>query len=153
MSDSKAFWDWSLQRWEDAAFREACLAWQDCGGEVNLLLLAVWQGERGLRWSEDHVVQLLARTQHWRAAVLTPMRQLRACIKQQPGPGPEYEQAKQLELQLERRFQKQLCEHEADLLTHRGSQVRVNLELLYRCSGLMPPAMEAGGLAALWRSR
>lgn len=129
------------------------MSWQQCGGEINLLLLAVWHGERRLGWSEAYAKQLLGQTRHWRKSILQPMRQLRASIKREIGAGAEYEQAKQMELRLERRFQLQLCEYDAPSKASAEPQMRENLEMLYRLAGMTPPAMKAGDFAALWRSR
>lgn len=154
MSDSDTFWEWSLQRWDESTFRDACLHWQQLGGEVNLLLFAIWQGERGLQWDEAYVMQLLSQSRYWREELLQPVRTLRAAIKTEPGPGPEYEQAKALELQLERRFQAKLC---AMTPGAAGAEdrwpVRRNIELLGRCSGVSPQLSDAAWLEALQLSR
>ena len=142
MSDSEAFWNWSEQSWDRDEFRDACMQWQQGGGEVNLLLYALWQGQQGLLWDEAYVAQLMTDTRYWRETLLAPLRDFRGAIKRELGPGAEYEQAKALELQLERRFQARLCskaQPPAGIEKHGHGDSpagRRNVELLCRCSGI-----------------
>ena len=158
MSDSDTFWNWSVRRWDKAEFRNACMQWQQGGGEVNLLLFALWQGEQGLLWDEAYVAQLMTDTQYWRETLLAPLRELRAAIKGKLGPGVEYEQAKALELRLERRFQATLCAAAQppagidERISGRKSSGRsradqCNIELLCRFSDISP---DAGWLETLF---
>lgn len=146
MSDSEAFWNWSEQSWDRAEFRDACMQWQQGGGEVNLLLFALWQGQQGLLWDEAYVAQLMTDTRYWRETLLAPLRELRVAIKSEVGPGAEYEQAKVLELQLECRFQARLCSRAqpaAGIGKHGhgdSSAGRRNVELLCRFRDISPDA-------------
>ncbi len=94
-------WQYSLAVYGRPAVAEACLALQDeHGADVNLLLCGCWLATAGRRWSETELAELCALSRPQREHIAA-MRTLRRSLKD-AAPAPVYQQAKQLELALER---------------------------------------------------
>ncbi len=101
------FWRFSLQVYRAAGVQAACLALQeDCGADVNLLLLCGWIGLDGRSLDKRRLRQAVACVGSWQSDVIAPVRQARRAIKRKPPPNAEAAQVlrKQilaLELELE----------------------------------------------------
>lgn len=101
------FWRFSLRIYRAPGVQEACLALQeDCGADVNLLLLCGWLGCDGRALDKRRLRQAMACVATWQSDVIAPVRAARRAIKRNPLPGAEAAQAlrKQilaLELELE----------------------------------------------------
>lgn len=114
------FWRFSLRVYRAPGVQEACLALQeDCGADVNLLLLCGWLGRDGRALDKRRLRQAMACVGTWQSDVIAPVRAARRAIKRNPPPGAEAAQAlrKQilaLELELEYVEQSML----ADLAAH-----------------------------------
>lgn len=102
-----AFWRFSLHVYRAAGVQEACLTLQDdCGADVNLLLLCGWLGKDGRSIDKRSLRQAMTRVEKWQSDVITPVRKARRAIKRNPPADAEAAQAlrKQilaLELELE----------------------------------------------------
>jgi len=101
------FWRFSLRIYRAPGVQEACLALQeDCGADVNLLLLCGWVGQDGRALDKRRLRQAMACVGRWQSDVIAPVRQARRAIKRNPPTDNEVAQAlrKQilaLELELE----------------------------------------------------
>lgn len=82
---------------------KACLDLQDqYNADVNLLMAAHWLASRHLKWRNDDVAELAGFCAEWRVHCVLPARRLRrflASCRQEA----LYQQAKELELAVERR--------------------------------------------------
>ena len=79
------FWRFSLQVYGASGVPEACLALQDeCGADVNLLLLCGWLGAQGRTLARRRLRQAMARVGAWQTEVIAPMRAARRAIKCAP---------------------------------------------------------------------
>lgn len=111
-----AFWRFSLRVYRAPGVQAACLALQeDCGADVNLLLLCGWVGLDGRALDQRRLRQAIARVAKWQSEVIAPVRKARRAIKRNPPPDAEAAQAlrKQvlaLELELEYVEQSMLAE-------------------------------------------
>ncbi|MCB2019328.1 MAG: TIGR02444 family protein [Burkholderiaceae bacterium] len=101
------FWRFSLRVYRAAGVQQACLALQeDCGADVNLLLLCGWLGLDGRALDRRRLRQAMACVGTWQSDVIASVRQARRAIKRNPPPDAEAAQALRrqilaLELELE----------------------------------------------------
>ncbi|MCV6615571.1 MAG: TIGR02444 family protein [Cellvibrionaceae bacterium] len=110
MTDSKPnlLWQYSLNCYARPGVADTLLALQDdWQAEVNILLLCLWAGSCGKRLSAVQLCRARAVIAEGQQAYLLPLRALRRRLKQHPE-ARLYEQAKALELGLERWQQDQL---------------------------------------------
>lgn len=78
-----AFWRFSLARYATPGVADACLALQDRdGADVNLILLALWLGERGQRLEAEAGGRLAQLAADWQSPVVTPLRAARRSLKE-----------------------------------------------------------------------
>lgn len=101
------FWRFSLRVYRAAGVQEACLALQeDCGADVNLVLLCAFAGHAGRPLDQRRLRQAMAQVGAWQSDVIAPVRKARRALKRHPPPDAEAAQSlrKQilaLELELE----------------------------------------------------
>ena len=82
---SNPFWRFSLRVYRASGVQHACLALQDeCGADVNLLLLCGWVGIHGRTLDRRRLRQAMARVGAWQAEVVAPIRAARRAIKLAP---------------------------------------------------------------------
>ena len=81
-----AFWRFSLDFYARSGVEAACLALQEAGANVNLLLLCCWLGRRGRRLSRQRLRLLLGAVAAWQAQVVLPLRQVRRQLKGETWP-------------------------------------------------------------------
>ncbi|MGD9511236.1 MAG: TIGR02444 family protein [Geminicoccaceae bacterium] len=78
-----AFWRFSLARYAAPGVADACLALQDRdGADVNLILLALWLGERGQRLEAEAGGRLAQLAADWQGPVIAPLRAVRRRLKE-----------------------------------------------------------------------
>lgn len=120
------FWRFSLRVYRAPGVQAACLALQEeCGADVNLLLLCGFVGQQGRSLDKRRLRQALTCIGSWQADVIAPVRKARRAIKRNPPGDAEAAQAlrKQilaLELELEYVEQSML----ADLATQWPAPMR-----------------------------
>ncbi len=79
------FWRFSLRVYRASGIQEACLALQeDCGADVNLLLLCGWAGQDGRSLDKRRLSQAMACVGEWQSDVIAPVRKARRAIKRNP---------------------------------------------------------------------
>ena len=76
-----SFWSYSLREYRRAAVEPACLALQDEGANVNLLLACCWLGSSGRRADRRRLRRLLNAVASWQEQVVVPLRQVRRSLK------------------------------------------------------------------------
>lgn len=110
------FWRFSLRIYRAPGVQQACLALQEeCGADVNLLLLCGWLGHDGRALDKRRLHQAMSRVDAWQSDVIAPVRAARRAIKRNPPADAEAAQTlrKQilaLELELEYVEQSMLSE-------------------------------------------
>ena len=80
-----AFWAFSLAVYARPGVKEACLAFQDQGGDVNTGLFAVWTARQG-RDPGAVIGKAGALGRGWAGSVVKPLRAARDALK----PAPDY---------------------------------------------------------------
>ena len=80
---SRSFWDFSLAVYAVDGVKEACLALQDEGLDVNMALWIVWIAATG-RDARPALQAALERSEAWSAAVVRPLRAARDGLKPAP---------------------------------------------------------------------
>ncbi|QXI28341.1 TIGR02444 family protein [Pseudomonas vanderleydeniana] len=70
-------WTFSLEIYAKPDVEKACLALQEQGADVCLLLCAAWLGAYGVRYEPGRLASLQGVAQPWREQVVQPLRQLR----------------------------------------------------------------------------
>ncbi len=78
------FWAWSLRAYQREGVKDACLAFQGAGGDVNVGLWCCWLAARGRAPSPDAITQAAGLSEMWQASVLTPLRSARDGLKSPP---------------------------------------------------------------------
>ena len=87
---SEAFWHFSLQIYSRTGVERACLALQDAGADVNLILYCCWQGSRAKILSKASLKKAIRLVATWQQRVVQPLRQARRISKQTfPGVPPK----------------------------------------------------------------
>lgn len=80
-----AFWRFSLHVYRAPGVQDACLALQDdCGADVNLLLLCGWLGQQGRALDKRRLRQAMLCIDRWQSDVIAPVRSARRAIKRHP---------------------------------------------------------------------
>jgi len=88
---SHPFWTFSLSFYARAGVEQACLALQEAGADVNLLLLCCWQGALGRQLGQGQLKELMTATSVWQEEVLAPLRRARRTVKKSlPGMPQEW---------------------------------------------------------------
>ena len=139
------FWRFSLRVYRAPGVQQACLALQDdCGADVNLVLLCGFAGHAGRSLDKRRLRQAMARVGAWQSDVVAPVRKARRAIKRPP---PADAQAAQdlrrqilaLELELEYVEQAMLAELAAlwPPPVHRGAPQATVEANLQRYLGLL----------------
>ena len=75
------FWTFSLALYARAGVEPACLALQDSGADVNLLLLCCWLGSTGRQLERASLERLQRAASPWQAELLAPLRRARRAVK------------------------------------------------------------------------
>ncbi|MBT2338169.1 MULTISPECIES: TIGR02444 family protein [Pseudomonas] len=105
-------WSFSLDLYARPGVEAACLAAQDAGSPVCLLLCGLWLEQRGVAYSEQRLQQLRELLEPWDREVVQPLRALRTQWKtnvlQDSALENLREQVKRLELEAERRLLERL---------------------------------------------
>ena len=113
---SNPFWRFSLRVYGASGVQQACLALQDeCGADVNLLLLCGWLGIHGRTLAQRRLRQAMARVGAWQNEVIAPVRAARRAIKRASPPATGFapglrKRVLALELELESIEQQLLAE-------------------------------------------
>ncbi|UZE17779.1 TIGR02444 family protein [Pseudomonas sp. B21-054] len=109
---SPDLWSFSLDLYAKPGVEPACLALQNAGANVCLLLCGLWLERRGVTCNEQRLQQLRQLTEPWDAEVVRPLRSLRSQWKtsalQDTALNSLREQLKGLELEAERRLLERL---------------------------------------------
>ncbi|BBP56199.1 hypothetical protein PHLH3_58250 [Pseudomonas sp. St386] len=109
---SPDLWSFSLDLYAKPGVEPACLASQDAGANVCLLLCGLWLAQRGVACNEHRLQQLRLLAEPWDAEVVQPLRTLRSQWKtsalQDTALNDLREQVKQLELAAERQLLERL---------------------------------------------
>lgn len=109
-------WRFSLRVYRAPGVQQACLALQDdCGADVNLLLLCGWAGSAGRAIDLRRLRRAVACVAAWQTQVIAPVRAARRAIKRDPPRNAESalalrRQVLALELELEYVEQSMLAE-------------------------------------------
>jgi uncharacterized protein (TIGR02444 family) len=114
--ESRALWTFSLRVYADPGVRRACLALQDqCGADVNLLLLILWLASESKTLTAEGFAILGAVSVAWQCPVLEPLRSLRRGMREElqhqndPDRREILRRVIELELEAERREQRALA--------------------------------------------
>ncbi|HUY04240.1 MAG TPA: TIGR02444 family protein [Rhodocyclaceae bacterium] len=75
------FWTFSLALYARAGVEPACLALQESGADVNLLLLCCWLGANGRQLDSSALERLRQAASPWQEEVLSPLRRARRAVK------------------------------------------------------------------------
>lgn len=103
--DENLLWDFSISSYAQGAVAQACLNLQDgYGARVNILLWCLWMSSQKLVVTSRQLAELKANSEQLQQKLLKPMRVLRRSLK---GEGDVYEEAKSIELELEKLEQRQ----------------------------------------------
>lgn len=79
------FWRFSLRAYRAPGMQAACLALQeDCGADVNLLLLCGWLGRSGRSIDKRRLREAMRCVRTWQSEVIAPVRHSRQAIKRKP---------------------------------------------------------------------
>ncbi len=98
---SHAFWDWSLDRYEQAGVAPACLALQDQHGlNVNICLWCCWLAEEG-RYAGPGLERAIRSLESWTGGITRPIRDIRRKLKSLPHGGGLYNSLLTCELDAE----------------------------------------------------
>ena len=104
MSDD--VWSYALKLYARPGVEPACLALQEGGADVCLLLAAAWLGSTGVAFAASRMSALESTARGWREEVVVPLRSLRQrwreSAKQDAELAPLRERLKQLELEAEK---------------------------------------------------
>ena len=99
-------WEFALAVYARPGVEGACLRLQDAGGDVCLVLAALWLDSRDCALDAQGLERLRAAASHWQATVVGPLRQLRQAWKAAADEDEDLaalrEQLKTLELAAER---------------------------------------------------
>ena len=116
MRPANPFWRFSLRTWRIPGVQRACLALQDqCGADVNLLLLCGWTGRSGRELDQRSLRLAIDCIGAWQSDVVAPVRLARRGLKQQRAAAqavalPFRQRLQALELELERAEQDLLAD-------------------------------------------
>ncbi|MDN6855011.1 TIGR02444 family protein [Pseudomonas sp. CAN2814] len=104
MSDD--VWSYALKLYARPGVEAACLALQEGGADVCLLLASAWLGSAGVACSPARIDALESTAREWREQVVVPLRELRQrwreSAKRDLQLAPLRERIKQLELEAEK---------------------------------------------------
>ena len=110
MSDD--VWSYALQLYARPGVEAACLALQEGGADVCLLLASTWLGSTGVAFSPARISALESAARNWRDQVIVPLRSLRQqwreAAQQDAALAGLRERLKQLELDAEKVLLEQL---------------------------------------------
>ncbi|OIQ96745.1 hypothetical protein GALL_212060 [mine drainage metagenome] len=81
MEKTHPFWTFSLALYARAGVEPACLALQESGADVNLLLLCCWLGDTGRQLDSSALERLRQAASPWQEEVLEPLRRARRAVK------------------------------------------------------------------------
>ncbi len=79
---SHPFWRFSLRVYARTGVEQACLALQEAGADVNLLLFCCWQGSEGRSLNKHSLRKVMQAVAVWQQQVVQPLRHARRVIKQ-----------------------------------------------------------------------
>ncbi|ABR82266.1 TIGR02444 family protein [Pseudomonas aeruginosa] len=75
-------WRFAVDVYARPGVEAACLALQEQGADVCLLLVAAWLGRRGVRCSKERAQALESVARPWRETVIEPLRRLRSAWRE-----------------------------------------------------------------------
>jgi uncharacterized protein (TIGR02444 family) len=105
-------WNHALALYARPGVETACLALQELGGDVCLLLCGTWLQARGVTADEQRAAALQAQARPWQHDVVAPLRALRRQWREHALTDPQLsvlrEQLKDLELRAERNLLERL---------------------------------------------
>ena len=78
---SHPFWRFSVRLYARSGVEAACLALQEAGADVNLLLFCCWQGSLGCRLGKPVLRQAIRSVAVWQRQVVQALRQARRSSK------------------------------------------------------------------------
>lgn len=78
---SHPFWRFSLRVYVRTGVEQACLALQEAGADVNLLLFCCWQGSEGITLNKALLQNAIQSVAAWQQQVVQPLRQARRISK------------------------------------------------------------------------
>lgn len=82
MDTDATFWDFSLRFYALPGVAPACLRCQDeAGGDVNLILFALWHATSGTCLHETDIAAADATAEPWREHIVKPLRAARRALK------------------------------------------------------------------------
>ncbi|MCI0992701.1 TIGR02444 family protein [Pseudomonas sp. ICMP22404] len=103
---SSDLWSFSLDLYARPGVEQSCLALQEAGASVCLLLCGLWLEQRGVACDAQRLQQLRMLAEPWDKEVVQPLRTLRTQWKAEAVQDTDLthlrEQVKKLELQAER---------------------------------------------------
>ncbi|MDH1009122.1 TIGR02444 family protein [Pseudomonas nicosulfuronedens] len=104
MSDD--VWSYALKLYARPGVEPACLALQEGGADICLLLAAAWLGSTGVAFAASRMSELESTARGWREEVVVPLRSLRQRWRESAKQDAELaslrERIKQLELEAEK---------------------------------------------------
>lgn len=107
--ESEEFWRYAARLYGQNGVEDACLALQDLGLNVNLLLLIFWLAEQGRpALSAEDLQRLNTAIEPWHQGLTVRLCQARRFVKAQAGRNDLYRRLLDLELEAERVEQGQL---------------------------------------------
>lgn len=99
-------WSFAITVYARPGVQQECLALQEAGGNVCLILCGLWLEIRGVEPVRERITALQAIAEPWHAQVIAPLRTLRQAWRMQAGADTDLsvlrEQVKALELAAER---------------------------------------------------
>ena len=99
-------WNFALELYAKPGVEKACLALQDSGSDVCLLLTGAWLQRRGVRCLNERLIALRNVAAPWQREVLAPLRQTRSDWRASAAQDAELaslrKEVKRLELEAER---------------------------------------------------
>ena len=78
---SHPFWRFSLRVYARTGVEQACLALQEAGADVNLLLFCCWQGSEGRTLNKRSLRKAMRAVAVWQQQVVQPLRHARRIIR------------------------------------------------------------------------
>lgn len=107
-------WHFILQRYQQTGIEQLCLALQDQGVDVCLILFAAWLEQRSVKCSADYINQLHAQSELWQSKIIASIRNARINTKKLAEENSSLalwrQSLKALELQAEQLYIKDLQE-------------------------------------------
>jgi len=78
---SNPFWRFSLRLYASAGVEQACLALQEAGADVNILLFCCWHGSEDRSLNKQALRKAMRTVASWQQRVVQPLRLARRGVK------------------------------------------------------------------------